>query len=237
MAGSGIDLTGLLDTVTQARPFKSFPGLERSTVTGHESRFLLGTCSGLRVVIQCGRLHVYEGYAPDKAARTVDILRGLGVHSILFTNAVGGLLPEMTPGQLLSVTRMRLWPYRHWRSQPEVLKTDFIVPDCPFTGEAAWVHGPSYETRAEIIGLQRLGAMAVGMSTAPELERCRALGIRAAVVSCITNNCCDAHVLTHDEVIETAKGTSACLVNALRGAVTATPQPAWPKTTGRKSLQ
>jgi len=53
------------------------------------------------------------------------------------------------------------------------------------------------------------------MSTAPELVRCNELGLQTAVVSCITNNCCDPQVLTHEHVLESAARASDKIVALL----------------------
>jgi purine-nucleoside phosphorylase len=54
-------------------------------------------------------------------------------------------------------------------------------------GSYAALLGPSYETTAEIEMLRRLGADAVGMSTAPELLTAHNTATQAAAVSVITN--------------------------------------------------
>ena len=51
-------------------------------------------------------------------------------------------------------------------------------------GVYAQVHGPCYETKAEIRALRACGADAVGMSTVHEVEAAARLGMRCAALSC-----------------------------------------------------
>jgi purine-nucleoside phosphorylase len=59
--------------------------------------------------------------------------------------------------------------------------------------------------------LERFGADAVGMSTVPEVIVARALGMRVAGVSCITNLACGLshEKLSHAEVLETTTRVAA----------------------------
>ncbi len=218
VAGSGIDLAALLDEESARVPFSEIPGLIPSGVPGHSGQYLHGRCGGIPIVVQSGRLHFYEGQDYGGVTRTVDVMAGFGVKAIVFTNAAGGLRPEMSAGDLLAVDSIRPFvPYRGWPEQAELPSPDFTIPGCDHTGTYVWVHGPSYETRAEIAALQHLQGSAVGMSTAPEASRCRELGIQTGAISCITNNCCQPQHLTHEHVVETARRASERIVDLVRG--------------------
>lgn len=219
VAGSGLDLMPVLDAVDGETSFAN-AGVGAAGVAGHAGSFLFGRSGRRAVVLQQGRRHVYEDGAPGAAARTVDALHGFGVRTVVFTNAAGGLHPGMSPGSLASATEVITWPCRGARL-PERLYPDIAVPGCDFSGVYVWVHGPSYETRAEIQLLRRIGGGMVGMSTAPELFRCKELGMRAAAVSCITNNCCVPGRLTHEHVLRTAARASRRLSSVLRSMIAA----------------
>lgn len=215
VCGSGIDLRGLFNAAPARIGFAE-AGLPEASVSGHAGAFFLGTHGGRRLVLQCGRLHVYEGHSLALAAAAVDALHErFGVTRILFTNAVGGLRPEMAAGSLAAVRRIRPWAYRH-AALPEEVALPLVVPGCDFEGTYWWVHGPSYETRAEIAALRSLDGDVVGMSALPEALRCAALGIPAAVVSCVTNNCCVPGVLSHAEVVARAEESAARLESVAR---------------------
>ncbi len=218
VAGSGLDLLPLLESQSRTHSFREWTQLPENTVEGHDPAFVEGRCAGRPVIVQCGRLHVYEGYPFETVARPVDLMRELGATAVLFTNAAGGLLPQMRPGDLVAASALRPWPCTRV-ALPGELKPDFIVPGCDFIGEYAWMHGPCYETRAEIRVLRATGASTVGMSTAPEFLRCKELGIAAGAVSCVTNNCTRPQVLSHDHVLRTAQRASARLCRVIQDAL------------------
>lgn len=215
VAGSGIDLRDLFDSTPATTAFAELPGLAEGHVAGHASVFLRGHCAGRPLVVQCGRLHAYEGLDFATVTRTVDALHAFGVRTVLFTNAVGGLLPALEPGDLVAADAVCAWHYTGF-ALPRHITPDFVPPHCDAQGTYYWMHGPCYETQAEIAALQRLGAATVGMSTAPELLRCTALGVRAGVISCVTNSCVRPERLTHDGVLATARKASEKLCRLLR---------------------
>ena len=83
------------------------------------------------------------------------------------------------------------------------------------------VHGPSYETPAEIRAFRTWGADAVGMSTAPEAIVARHMKMEVLGISCITNMAAGVlpQPLHHDEVMETAARVKGQFIALLEGVV------------------
>jgi purine-nucleoside phosphorylase len=91
-----------------------------------------------------------------------------------------------------------------------------------FHGVYVAVHGPSYETPAEIRAFRTIGADAVGMSTVPEAIAARHAGLEVLGISCITNMAAGVlpQPLVHDEVMATAsrvRGSFIALLEAIIG--------------------
>jgi purine-nucleoside phosphorylase len=88
-------------------------------------------------------------------------------------------------------------------------------------GVYACVPGPQYETPAEVRMLRTLGADAVGMSTVFEAIQARALGLKVAAFSCLTNWAAGVtdQPLSHDEVMETGRSAAAVLSRLLASAL------------------
>ncbi len=88
-------------------------------------------------------------------------------------------------------------------------------------GTYCWLTGPSYETPSEIEMLRRLGADAVGMSTVPEIIRARALGMKVAGISLISNMAAGmtGEKLSHEEVNQTAQRVKESFTELMKGAI------------------
>lgn len=174
--------------------------LPRSTATGHAGMVVGGTLGGSDVVMLQGRVHAYEGFSPEMLVRGVELLAALGATTLLVTNASGGLRPDMTSGELVVMTDHIDLVRGGWRARTarEATPYDPTLAAAALAatrranvvarpGTYAFVRGPSYETRAEYRMLRRFGADVVGMSTVPEVMAARALGMRVAGVSVVTN--------------------------------------------------
>ncbi len=85
-------------------PYEQIPGFARSTVEGHAGQLVLGEIDGVRVAVQQGRFHYYEGYEMEQVMLPVRTFGILGVKNLILTNAAGSLNPDMTQGSLMLIT-------------------------------------------------------------------------------------------------------------------------------------
>src|SRR5438105_1028987 len=82
-------------------PTHEIPHWPLSTVPGHAGRLAVGVWHGVTVVALAGRSHRYEGYSLDQVTFGVRVMHALGARTMIFTNAVGAIHPELRPRDLL----------------------------------------------------------------------------------------------------------------------------------------
>ena len=224
--GSGLgDFASRLDC-ERSIATQELPGYPRSTVPGHAGKLHLCRNGDERLLLFQGRIHGYEGYAPEETVLPVRIAAALGARRLLVTNAAGGLHPSFSAGDLMLITDALALPVspllpfeRLFPSNDSTLRAPLISPSLARGARAAadasgvalregvyaYCAGPSYETPAEIAFYRMAGADAVGMSTLPELLAARHAGMQALGISCITNKSVTVRQrVTHDEVTAVA---------------------------------
>src|SRR5579862_13814 len=102
--GSG--LGAFADELTDAAaiPYREIPGWPVSTAAGHAGKLVIGQLDGHAVAVMAGRAHLYEGYTPAQVTYGVRVLGALGVCSIVFTNAAGGIDLSLERGGLVLIS-------------------------------------------------------------------------------------------------------------------------------------
>src|SRR5204863_4703367 len=102
--GSG--LAAFADELTNsvAIPYGDIPEWPQSTAIGHAGRLVFGNVGDLPVVVMAGRAHLYEGYSPAQATFGVRQMGRLGVRTIVFTNAAGGINLQYSQGALVLIS-------------------------------------------------------------------------------------------------------------------------------------
>jgi len=249
--GVGVILgSGLGDLATEVQdavaiPYEEIPHFLRSTVVGHAGRLLIGKLENVPVVVMQGRFHFYEGYTMQALTLPVRVMRMLGAHMLIVTNAAGGLNAAYRPGDfmlirdhinflglagvnpLIGPNDERLgerFPAlaKAYDAELRALARTVAAQRPEITlheGVYAQVAGPSYETGAELKFLRMAGADAVGMSTAPEVIVARHMGMRVLGISLITNTATgdDIEVVNHAEVLTAADAARPKFAALVRG--------------------
>jgi purine-nucleoside phosphorylase len=240
--GSGLGF--LADQVGDAVriPYGDIPGFPRTTVIGHGAELVAGLLAGKQVIVQSGRFHLYEGHDANVTALPVRLFANLGIETLILTNAAGGIRRTFSSGTVMLIADHINLTFRNPLFGPclpgeerfpdmsdpydkdlralarEVSRTRRIALD---DGVYIQLLGPSYETPAEIRMADRLGADAVGMSTAVEVIAARARGLRCLGFSVVTNlaSGISPTKLNHVEVMETANRVRHELAGLVEGVI------------------
>jgi purine-nucleoside phosphorylase len=222
-------------------PYGEIPGWPGSTAVGHAGKLTIGKLGELVVAVMAGRAHLYEGYSPAQVSYGVRVLHGVGVRSMVFTNAAGGINTTLERGGLVLISDHinlqgsnplvgpnddSLGPRfpdmseaysRTYRETAQLVAAEL----CVFMPEGVYAAmlGPSYETPAEIRYLRTIGADVVGMSTVPEVIVANHMGMKVLGISCVTNmatGIVPLQKINHEEVLETGVMVRDALVRFLK---------------------
>ena len=209
--GTGLgDFAGTLETDAVVH-YREIPHFPVSTVESHAGELHLGRLAGRPAAVMKGRVHYYEGYEMRQVAFPVRVLKALGCHTLVITNAVGGMNPNMSPGSIVVTTDHinlmgdnpligenddTLGPRFPDMSEPYArplvalaervaLEQQLALQRAVFVGVA----GPNLETAAEYRFLRWIGADVVGMSLVPETIVAVHGGQRVLALNVVTDAC------------------------------------------------
>ena len=209
-------------------PYESIPNFPVSTVAGHSGQLVIGTLHGKTVIAMQGRVHLYEGVTMQELTFPVRVMKGLGVQTMIVTNACGGLNPDFQAGGLMFIE-----DHLNMMGDNPLIGENFeqLGPRFPdmseaydsellehgqacakelgietFKGVYSAISGPYYLSKAELRMIRKLGADTVGMSTIPETIVAVHGGMKVLGISCITDMAVpdDLQPLTHEHVVAIA---------------------------------
>ncbi len=224
-------------------PYPEIPFFPESTVLGHKGQLVCGSLAGQAVVAMEGRFHLYEGYSAAQVTFPIRVMKELGCHTLVVSNAAGGLNPQHRKGDLVviedHINLMGVNPLVG--PNDDRLGTrfpDMIEPyDKGLQDLALWaaleanivahrgvyvgVTGPNLETRAEYRFLRAIGADVVGMSTVPEVLVAVHAGLRVLGFSIVTDMCLpDAlQPVSHKEIVAVAEEAEGKLRTIVRSVL------------------
>lgn len=209
MTGTGLgESLGAIEP-KQSIDYADIPHFPRATVRSHQGRLISGTLAGKAVLALQGRFHLYEGYSPRMVTFPIRVMRMLGVHTLILTNAAGGLNLAFHPGDVMVIEDHINLTGENPLAGPNDDDWGPRFPDmtavydktlsgmarnaaefCGWeirSGVYAGLKGPSLETSAETRYLRQIGADAVGFSTVQEAIAAVHAGMRILGLSIITN--------------------------------------------------
>lgn len=192
-------------------PYREIPHFPAAGVESHAGELLAGTLGGRPAVVLSGRPHYYEGYTMRQVSFPVRVLRALGVHTLVVTNASGGMNPGYEAADIVLVTdhinlmgdnpllgpnEDALGPRFPDMSEPYDRALLALARDIALEerirlreGVLAAVAGPNLETRAEYRFLRWAGADLVSMSLVPEAIVAAHAGLRLLAFAVVTDLC------------------------------------------------
>lgn len=209
--------------------YDDIPHFPIATVEGHHGKLIFGELNGKKVVAMAGRFHFYEGYTAKEVAYPIQVMKALGVKSLLISNAAGGVNPSFKVGDLMIIkdhisfatinpligkNYTELGPRFPDMSEPykkeliEKAKAIASALNIPVKeGVYFGVTGPTFETRAEYKMIHVLGGDAVGMSTVQEVITAVHVGLPVFAMSIITDIGIrdEENIITHHDVLQAAR--------------------------------
>jgi len=209
----GTGLGALADEIEKEAvvSYEDIPHFPVSTVESHAGRLIFGRIGPRSVMAMQGRFHYYEGYSMQQITFPVRVMKRMGAHTLVVSNACGGMNPLFTPGDIMIITdHINLFGDNPLIGpNDESLGPRFPDMSEPYTRELielaerialeekikvqkgvyVGVSGPNLETRAEYRFLRAIGADVVGMSTIPEVIVAVHSSMRVLGLSVVTDAC------------------------------------------------
>ena len=209
--------------------YAEIPDFEIPTTPGHTGVvYFSDQCGG--VFLFCGRTPGYENVSFQQEARILFLASILHPTGLYLCSSCGATSHQYKAGtiiiardvlntQLSRLNLSRRFP-KQFQRRPQIrinIVNDEIIKDLEMAGlrcgidvqkgVLATVSGPSYETRAEVRALRKMGADAVTMSFGYLSATFAKFNIKPVIIGGITNIARDGSTgtrLTHERVVRTA---------------------------------
>lgn len=207
----GTGLSNFADYVSDKTviPYDEIPGFVKSTAPSHKGNLIAGNLNGKKVIVLQGRFHYYEGYTLQQVVFPTRVLKALGAHTLIVTNAAGSLREEFKPSSIIMLKdhinfmgnnplvgpndeaigerfiSMHDTYCEAYRTKLKLISLDHKIKVSE--GVYIGVTGPSFETKSECNFFANIGADVVGMSTVPEVIAAIHCGLKVLAFSIVTN--------------------------------------------------
>lgn len=218
----GTGLGGLVEEIEIIKQvdYDKIPHFPVSTVESHFGRLIYGKLNNKKVLAMQGRFHFYEGYTMKQISFPVYVMKMLGIHTLLISNAAGAVNLTFKKSDLMLITdHINLFPSNPLigknnedlgtrfpdMSEPYSKKLNVLLQQIAKKNEIKLqqgvyvsVMGPNLETPAEYKMIKKIGGDAVGMSTIPEVIAANHLKLACCAISVLTDECDPEHLAPVD---------------------------------------
>jgi purine-nucleoside phosphorylase len=239
--GSGwADAVGLLGAGDRC-PIGDVPGFKKPSALGHGGEAISLLIGSSRVLVLTGRTHLYEGHGTAPVVHGVRTAAALGCRVAVLTNGAGVLREDWPIGEPVMISdHINLTGHSPMTGEnpPAPFAGRFVdLTDAYSTrlrtlacaavpmneGVYLGLHGPHYETPAEIRAGRSWGADLVGMSTVLEVIAARHVGLEVLALSLPTNLAAGISPtpLSGEEVIAVGKRAAVRAGEVLRAVLSA----------------
>ncbi|OMG11833.1 purine-nucleoside phosphorylase [Actinomyces naeslundii] len=222
-------------------PLSDLPGVLAPVAPGHDDRldsYVVGRDQEVseqegggerRVLVACGRSHLYEGHGPRPVVALARIAAAAGVRGAVLVNA-GGCLRSWRIGEVMTITdHLNLTGsspfdgpvFTDIRSVWDGELAGALGSITARSGVYAALRGPEYQTVAESRMLADLGADCVGMSTVMEAIVLHRLGVRVAGMSMVSDLSFAQAPTDPDEVVRLAAAAHATIAAGIETVLAA----------------
>jgi purine-nucleoside phosphorylase len=239
--GSGwADAVGVLGTGDRCA-INEVPGFKKPSALGHGGEAMSVAVGSSRVLVLTGRTHLYEGHGTAPVVHGVRTAAALGCKVAVLTNGAGVLREDWTIGEPVMISdHINLTGHSPMTGDnpPAPFAGRFVDLTDAYSrrlralaraaspmneGVYLGLHGPHYETPAEIRAGRSWGADLVGMSTVLEVIAARHVGLEVLALSLPTNLAAGISPtpLSGEEVIAVGKRSAKRAGEVLRAVLSA----------------
>ena len=239
--GSGwADAVGVLGAGDRCA-INEVPGFKKPSALGHGGEAISLAIGSSRVLVLTGRTHFYEGHGVAPVVHGVRTAAALGCKVAVLTNGAGVLREDWPIGEPVIISdHINLTGQSPMTGDnpPAPLAGRFVDLTDAYSkrlraiargaspmneGVYLGLHGPHYETPAEIRAARSWGADLVGMSTVLEVIAARHVGLEVLALSLPTNLAAGISPtpLSGEEVIAVGKKSAARAGEVLRAVLSA----------------
>jgi purine-nucleoside phosphorylase len=240
ISGSGLDEIKNSFTIYKTIKYADIPYFPKTTVQGHIGELLFCSNRNANVLIFNGRFHYYEGFSPQEVIYPVQIIKFLGIKTLILTAAAGGLNKIYREGDIVVVkdhinfTGNNPLIGHHCGGIGErfpdmnavynkVLIRKAVQAAKKFNikiheGVYFGVSGPSYETPSEVKAYSKLGGDIVGMSIVYEAIAAAQMKIDVLGLVYVSNMAAGLckKALNHREVLKNGKKISGNMAKIIK---------------------